>query len=72
MASFNYHQADVLFKKRYFQDLLRSTNGNISKAAIKAGITRQGLHKILNGLKGEGYDLTGRRPSNQHAEAETV
>lgn len=72
MASFNYHQADVLFKKRYFQDLLRSTNGNISKAAIKAGITRQGLHKILNGLKGEGYDLTGRRPANQHADAETV
>ena len=72
MAAFNYHQADVLFKKRYFQDLLRSTNGNISKAAIKAGITRQGLHKILNGLKEEGYDLTGRRTVHQHADAGTV
>ncbi len=46
-----YKQADMKFKKRYFGTLLKSTNGNISKAAEKAGITRQGLHKILNGMK---------------------
>lgn len=49
----DYRQADRVFKKRYFGALLKLTGGNISKAAIKAGITRQGLHKILNSLKDE-------------------
>lgn len=49
----DYRQADRQFKKRYFGALLNLTGGNISKAAIKAGITRQGLHKILNSLKEE-------------------
>ncbi len=49
----NYRQADRVFKSKYFGDLLKLTGGNISRAAEKAGITRQGLHKILNGLKKE-------------------
>jgi DNA-binding NtrC family response regulator len=47
----DYRQADRVFKKRYFGALLKLTGGNISRAAEKAGITRQGLHKILNSLK---------------------
>ncbi len=52
----DYKQADRKFKKEYFGHLLKLMNGNISKAADKAGITRQGLHKILNGLKKAGVE----------------
>ena len=47
----SYKVADMKFKKNYFNKLLKKTDGNISKAAEVAGITRQGLHKILNSIK---------------------
>jgi DNA-binding NtrC family response regulator len=48
-----YKEADTVFKQNYFKNLLKECDGNISNAAKRAGITRQGLHKILNSLKME-------------------
>jgi DNA-binding NtrC family response regulator len=50
-AVLTYKDADMIFKQKYFKNLLKACEGNISNAAKRAGITRQGLHKILNGLK---------------------
>ncbi|MCL4512365.1 MAG: sigma-54 dependent transcriptional regulator [Bacteroidetes bacterium] len=38
------------FKKEYFSDLLKKTNGVMGDAAEAAGISRQALHKILKEL----------------------
>ena len=39
------------FKKQYFIDLLKQTNGCISETARIAGLTRQAVYKILNELE---------------------
>lgn len=38
------------FKKKYFTDLLKLTNGSISETARIAGLSRQAIYKILNEL----------------------
>jgi DNA-binding NtrC family response regulator len=38
-------------EREYFQTLLRRNEGNISKAARQAGMSRQGLHKALHRLQ---------------------
>lgn len=35
------------FEKKYFSDLLRESNGNISRAALKAGIDRKTIYRIM-------------------------
>jgi DNA-binding NtrC family response regulator len=40
-----------LFCRRYIQALLRNTGGNISRAADKAGIQRQYLHRLIKDLQ---------------------
>lgn len=49
-SSDNYKEAERNFKIEYFRKLLTQNNGNISKAAKLAGISRQTLHKILKEL----------------------
>ncbi len=44
------------FEKKYFSDILKEFNGNISKAARKAGIDRKTVYRIL---KKHGIDSTG-------------
>jgi DNA-binding NtrC family response regulator len=39
------------FKKKYFTDLLKQTNGCISETARIAGLSRQAVYKILNELE---------------------
>ncbi len=39
------------FKKKYFIDLLKQTNGCISETARIAGLSRQAIYKILNELE---------------------
>jgi DNA-binding NtrC family response regulator len=46
-----YKSAEFAFKRNYFTNLLKSTNGNKRKAAELAGITKQGLYKILHELE---------------------
>lgn len=46
----NYKLEEQKFKKQYFNNLLNQTNGNKTKTAEIAGITRQGLAKILKEL----------------------
>jgi DNA-binding NtrC family response regulator len=43
------------FEKKYFSDLLKEFNGNISRAAQKAGIDRKTIYRIM---KRHGLDLT--------------
>jgi DNA-binding NtrC family response regulator len=43
------------FEKKYFMDLLRDSNGNISSAAKKAGIDRKTIYRIM---KKHSLDLT--------------
>lgn len=38
------------FKKSYYKKLLKHTNGNVTKAATIAGISRQALHEIIKKL----------------------
>ncbi len=47
----NYHYGEQQFKMKYFTELLDKTNGNKTKAAKLAGISRQGLLKILKELE---------------------
>ena len=43
----SYKTASDEFKKVYFSNLLKRTNGAINDAAQIAGISRQALHNIL-------------------------
>jgi DNA-binding NtrC family response regulator len=46
----NYKAAETEFKRAYFREVLKRADNNVTKAAGAAGITRQGLRKILNTL----------------------
>lgn len=46
----DFKSAEKGFKYQFFSDLLNECNNNISKAAEKAGISRQQLHKIIKEL----------------------
>ena len=39
------------FQREYISSMLRQTGGNLSQAAKRMGITRQGLKKVINTLK---------------------
>lgn len=43
----DYNTAQIMFKKKYFTNLLNKTNGNITQAAKLAKLSPQGLRKIL-------------------------
>jgi two-component system response regulator AtoC len=47
----DYKTADLEFKKAYFRELWQRSGEKVSKAAKMAGLTPQGLRKILNSLK---------------------
>jgi DNA-binding NtrC family response regulator len=46
-----------LFHRQYVESLLQSTNGNVSRAAEKAGIQRQYFHRLMKeaGIEAEGF-----------------
>lgn len=44
----NYDEAKELFEKKYLRNLLKISNGNVSKAAKTAGMTRQNIYIKLN------------------------
>ncbi len=44
------NEAEVQFRKKYIQNLLSKMDGNRTKAAEAAGLSRQGLQKILKEL----------------------
>ncbi len=46
-----YENAEYEFKRNYFQKILKQANNKISEAAKLAGMTPQGLRKILHKLK---------------------
>jgi DNA-binding NtrC family response regulator len=48
-----------MFHRNYIQALLSQSNGNISRAAQKAGIQRQYLHRLM---KETGVDAADFRP----------
>jgi len=45
-----YAEAELQFKAAYFSNLLRRTGNNITRAASKAGMTPQGLRKLIHAL----------------------
>ncbi len=45
-----YKEYELLFRKYYFENLMRKTDGKIQDAAEAAGMTPQGLRKILKSL----------------------
>jgi DNA-binding NtrC family response regulator len=45
------HQAEKDFKKEYFKNIINHANGNISKAAQIAGISRQNFYRIMKELE---------------------
>ncbi|MGA2667428.1 MAG: sigma-54 dependent transcriptional regulator [Ignavibacteria bacterium] len=47
----DYKSADLEFKRAYFQELWQRSGEKVSMAAKIAGLTPQGLRKILNALK---------------------
>ena len=47
---FNYKEAQELFEKKYLRNILRKTNGNVSKASKLAKMTRQNIYIKLNKL----------------------
>jgi DNA-binding NtrC family response regulator len=51
----------VLFYNQYIRNALTHSSGNISRAAEKAGIQRQYLHRLIKetGLDAEGFKLSG-------------
>lgn len=46
----SYEKAETDFRRNYFQKLLESVNWKVSEAAKLAGLTPQGLRKLLNKL----------------------
>lgn len=46
----DYKKAELEFKEEYFKNILEHANGNISKAAQIAGISRQNFYRILKEL----------------------
>lgn len=46
-----YSKAEQNFQKKYFEKLLKQTNGSITKTAKFAGMTPQGLRKAIKKLK---------------------
>ncbi len=46
-----YREEERRFKRAYFQEVLRRAGNNVPKAASFAGLTPQGLRKILNTLQ---------------------
>jgi DNA-binding NtrC family response regulator len=55
-------QVEAEIKRGYFEELLRRTNGSIPRAAEQAGMSAQGLRKLLKSLetKQEGKGAKGR------------
>jgi DNA-binding NtrC family response regulator len=49
-----------LFHRQYVEALLQATNGNVSRAAEKAGIQRQYFHRLM---KDTGIEAEGFKPS---------
>lgn len=47
---FKYKEYEILYKKAYFGELMSRHNGKINEAASDAGLTPQGLRKILKTL----------------------
>jgi len=47
----DYKTFEIRFKREYFLNILKKTNGNKTKAAKLAGFSRQGLFKILKELE---------------------
>jgi DNA-binding NtrC family response regulator len=45
-----YAEIEATFRRAYFEEVLKRTGGNIQKAAMTAGLTPQGLRKILKAL----------------------
>ncbi len=45
-----YREADRNFKRAYFLELLRREGNNVARAAAAAGLTPQGLRRIINNL----------------------
>jgi two-component system response regulator HydG len=54
-------RADTLddAERDYLVSLLRKNSGNVSQSAVEAGMSRQGLHKLL---KKHGVDARDYRP----------
>jgi DNA-binding NtrC family response regulator len=50
----------ALFYNQYIKNALTHSSGNISRAAEKAGIQRQYLHRLIKetGLDAEGFKLS--------------
>ncbi len=50
----------VLFYCQYIKNALKHSSGNISRAAEKAGIQRQYLHRLIKetGMDAEGFKLS--------------
>ncbi|MDP2363949.1 MAG: hypothetical protein Q8M94_09295, partial [Ignavibacteria bacterium] len=47
----DFRSSEKEFKKQYFIDLLKQSNGCVSETARIAGLTRQAVYKILNELE---------------------
>jgi len=45
-----YREAETAFRKKYFESLRKMSGNDVNEAARLAGITPQGLRKILHGL----------------------
>jgi DNA-binding NtrC family response regulator len=58
------HQARDEFEKQYIQALLEATGGNITKAAVMAGIARQNLQLKIkeSGINPKAYALNREKP----------
>jgi DNA-binding NtrC family response regulator len=46
-----YKEADLEFKRAYFSEILKRADHRVSQAATMAGLTSQGLRKILKSLQ---------------------
>ena len=46
-----YGEVEESFKRAYFEEVLKRAGNNVAKAAAAAGLTPQGLRKIMNTLE---------------------
>lgn len=71
-SSLPFKRAKQIFRKQYIKQLLRETAGNIGETALKAGINRRSIHRIIVQLQINPNDFRNNIAQQSYARETTV